>query len=67
MGAELAELVGVFVIVVGCACLVGAAALVATALAVAVAGGLLILAGVLTVYVAARLDQRSKTARAAVR
>lgn len=61
------EIVGLFLVVAGCATLVGASALVSPALAMAVAGGLVILAGVLTVYVAATLEAKAKAAETRVR
>lgn len=60
MRAQIAEIVGVALIVAAMCGLVGAASMVSTALAVAVASGFLLLAGVLTVYVAAAYDRAEK-------
>lgn len=62
MNAGIAEILGIFLIVTGCAALVGAASLVSTALGVGVAGGLLVLGGVIVVYVAALADRKAKSA-----
>jgi hypothetical protein len=55
MRAGILEIVGIFVIVVGCGGAVAAAAMVSVALAVLAAALLLILAGVLAVYISAAL------------
>lgn len=55
-GSSIAEIVGLFLLVVGAGMVVGAASLVSVALAWLAAGAFLLLAGILTVYVAARLD-----------
>lgn len=65
MQTGIAEIVGLFLVVVGCAGFVGAAALVSVALAVAVAAAFLLLGGILLVYVATTVD-RSRKAAAAV-
>lgn len=51
------EIVGLFLIVIGCGSVVGAASLVSIALAVLTAGVFLMFAGVLVVYVAATLSK----------
>lgn len=56
----LVEIVGLFLVVVGCGAIVGAAALISTALAVLAAGAFLVLGGVVVVYVAATLDRATK-------
>lgn len=58
----IAELVGLFLVVVGCGVIVGAAALVSVALAVLAAGVFLVLAGILAVYVASALETKAKAA-----
>lgn len=55
----IAEIVGLFLIVIGCGVIVGAASLVSVALAVLAAGVFLILGGVIAVYVANRLSAAS--------
>jgi uncharacterized membrane protein len=59
----IAEIVGIFILIVGSGTVVGAAALVSTALAVLAAGVFLMLAGVLTVYIANAVETKSKAAR----
>lgn len=66
MRAGLIEIIGLFLIVVGCAGLVGAASLVSVALAVAVAAAFILLGGIIAVYVAAQLAQAEKTTKAKV-
>jgi membrane protein implicated in regulation of membrane protease activity len=64
MQTGIAEIVGIFLLVVGCGAVVGAAALVSTALAVLAAGVFLILGGVLAVYIAnAVAAAKTKSAR----
>ena len=60
MTLQIAELTGVFVIIIGCGVIVGAAAMVSVALAVLVSGVLLVFAGILAVYVANQLAARAK-------
>lgn len=48
----IAEIVGIFLLLVGCGTVVAAASLVSTALAVLAAGLFTILGGVITIYVA---------------
>jgi hypothetical protein len=57
MQTGIAEILGLFLVVVGCCGFVGAAALVSVALAVAVAAAFLLLAGILLVYVAVTLER----------
>lgn len=57
------EIVGIFLLIVGCGAVVGAAALVSTALAVLAAGVFLILGGVLAVYIANAVEAKSKPVR----
>lgn len=64
MNAGIAEILGIFLIVVGCGVVVGAAALVSIVLAVATAGVLLVLGGVLVVYVAAVMARNAKPGQA---
>lgn len=52
---QLVEILGAFLVIVGCGTVVGAAALVSTTLAVLVAGVFLILGGIITVYAASVL------------
>lgn len=63
MRAGLIEIVGLFLVVVGCAGLVGAASLVSTPLAVATAAAFILLGGIIAVYVAAQLAQADKAGR----
>lgn len=63
MDAGFAEIVGLFLVVVGCCAIVGAASLISLALAVLTAGVFLVLAGTLTVYVAARVGARAEPKR----
>lgn len=58
MNAGIAEIVGLFLVIVGCGTVVAAASLVSVALAVLAAGCFLLLGGVLVVYVAATLDRK---------
>lgn len=60
MQSGIIEIVGLFVIVVGCGFVVGAATLVSTVLAVLAVGLFLILAGVIAVYVAVSLEKKPK-------
>lgn len=60
VSAGIAEILGLFLVIIGVGCCVAAASLVSTALAVLVCGVFLLLAGVLVVYVAARLDAPSE-------
>lgn len=60
MNAGIAEILGLFLVIVGCGTIVAAASLVATALAVLAAGLFLVLGGVLAVYVAAVVDRNAK-------
>lgn len=62
MNAGIAEILGIFLIVVGCGVVVGAASLISVALAVLTAGVLIVLGGVLVVYVAAVTDRTRKAA-----
>lgn len=57
MNPGIAEIVGLFLLVVGCGTVVAAASLVSTPLAVLAAGLFLILGGVLATYVAALVDR----------
>jgi hypothetical protein len=54
------EMVGLFLVVVGCGLIVGAAALVSVALAWLAAGLFLVLGGSVAVYVAVALEQRAQ-------
>lgn len=63
MHAGIVEIVGLFLVVVGCCAVVGAAALVSTALAVLASGAFLVLAGVLAVYVAQSLAAKKPDGR----
>jgi hypothetical protein len=51
------EIIGLFLLVVGCGAIVGAASLVSLALAVLTAGVFLAFAGTLVVYVAVTLEK----------
>lgn len=62
MTAGLVEIVGLFLVVVGCGTIVGAASLVSVALAVLAAGVFLIAFGVVAVYVATALEKRATVA-----
>lgn len=62
MNAGIAEILGLFLVVIGCGTIVAAASLVSTALAVLAAGLFLMLGGVLVVYVAAVVGRQSKPA-----
>lgn len=53
------EIIGLFLVVVGCGTVVGAASLVSLALAVLAAGVFLVLGGIMVVYVAATLDEQA--------
>lgn len=59
MKFEIAEFVGLFIVVIGCGLLIGAAALVSVALAVLVSGVLSIFAGILVVYAANLLKAKA--------
>lgn len=52
MTRNIAELVGLFLVIIGCGCVVGAASMISIALAVLAAGVFLLFAGTVTVYVA---------------
>jgi hypothetical protein len=58
--AGVVEIVGLFLVIVGCGTIVAAAAMVSTALAVLTAGGFIVLAGVLAVFVALQLERAPK-------
>ena len=60
MTAGLVEIVGMFLIVVGCGVIVGAAALVSIPLAVAAAGVFVILGGIIAVYIAQHIPEKAK-------
>lgn len=60
MQSGIIEIVGLFIVVVGCGFVVGAAALVSTVLAVLAVGLFLVLAGVIAVYVATALEKKAK-------
>lgn len=60
MHAGIAEILGLFLVTVGCGTIVAAASLVSTALAVLTAGLFIVLAGVLVIYVALQLDRAAK-------
>ena len=62
MNHGIAEILGLFLVVVGCGTIVAAASLVSVALAVLAAGLFLVLGGVLAVYVAAVLERRNASA-----
>lgn len=53
------EIIGLFVVVVGCGTIVGAASLVSIALAVLVAGVFLVLLGLVGVYAATWLEREA--------
>lgn len=57
MTAGLVEIVGLFLVVIGCGTIVAAASLVSVALAVLAAGVFLIAFGVVAVYVASTLEK----------
>ncbi len=61
MPHQIAELLGVFIIVVGCGTIVGAASMVSVALAVLAAGVFLVAGGIVAVYVAAALEPQPKS------
>lgn len=67
MTADITEIIGGFLVLVGCGTIVAAAALVSTALAVLAAGLFIVLAGVLAVYVANTMDRAAKAAPVAPR
>lgn len=58
MNAGIAEILGMFLVVVGCGTIVAAASLISLALAVLTAGLFLVLGGVLVVYVAAVMSRK---------
>jgi len=60
MNAGLLEIVGLFLVVVGCGFVVGAAALVSVPLAVLAAGVFVVLGGIVAVYVAAQLEAKAR-------
>jgi membrane protein implicated in regulation of membrane protease activity len=60
VNAGIAEIVGLFLVIVGCGTIVAAASLVSTALAVLAAGLFLVLGGALAVYAAAVLERQAK-------
>lgn len=62
MNTGIAEILGLFLIVIGCGTIVAAASLVSTALAVLAAGCFLLLGGVLVAYVATVLERNAKAA-----
>lgn len=62
MNAGIAEILGLFLVVVGCGVIVGAASLVSTALAVLAAGLFLVLGGILVAYVAVVMERNAKAA-----
>lgn len=62
MKTGLLEIVGLFLIVVGCGSVVGAAALVSVALAVLATGVFVVLAGIVAVYVASQLEVKAAAA-----
>jgi membrane protein implicated in regulation of membrane protease activity len=62
MQTGIAEIVGVFLVIVGCAGFVAAASLISVALAVAVAAAFFLLGGILLVYIAAQVDRARKAA-----
>ena len=62
MGTGIAEILGMFLVVIGAGCIVAAASLISIALAVCAAGCFFGLAGVLVVYVASVTDRAKKTA-----
>lgn len=64
MHVGIIEIVGLFLVVIGCGTIVGAAALVSTALAVLTAGAFIVLAGVIAVYVALTLERAKPPAGA---
>lgn len=59
----LVEILGVFVLIVGCGTIVGAAALISTPLAVLAAGIFLVAFGAVAVYVAAALESAKPPAK----
>lgn len=61
MNAGIAEILGLFLVVIGCGTIVAAASLISTALAVLAAGCFLVLGGVLVVYVAAVMARKPAT------
>ncbi len=63
MTAGILEIVGIFTAIVGAGAIVGAAALISTALAVLAAGAFLLLGGVVTIFIAAKLEQANKPVR----
>lgn len=60
MPHQIAELLGVLAVVVGCGTIVAAASMVSVALAVLAAGIFLVTGGIVAVYVAAVLDSASR-------
>jgi len=62
MNAGLVEIVGLFLVVVGCGFVIGAAALVSVPLAVLAAGIFVILGGIIAVYVANQLAAKAAAA-----
>lgn len=58
MNAGIAEILGMFLVVIGCGTVVAAASMISVALAVLTAGALLVLGGVLVVYVAAVMGRK---------
>ena len=62
MTTGIAEILGLFLVIIGAGCIVAAASLVSVALAVLAAGSFLVLAGVLVVYVASVTDRAKRAA-----
>ena len=60
MNAGIAEILGLFLVIIGCGTVVAAASMISVALAVLTAGSLLVLGGVLVVYVAAVMGRKSE-------
>lgn len=61
------EILGVFLVVVGCGTVVAAASFVSTGLAVLAAGAFLITGGIVVVYLVAALEAEAKKAAASDR
>jgi len=57
MRAGILEIIGLFLVIVGCGTIVGAAALVSTALATLAAGIFVVLGGTVALYVAVTLER----------
>ncbi len=60
MTADLVEIVGLFLVVVGCGVVVGAAALVSVPLAILAAGAFVTLGGIIAVYVGNAMPEKPK-------